>query len=252
MISMQLWAWLGLPLVSGFVPASTQWNQVSLTHSEGRIFSTTKDVTEESEVERLLRKARELRAAAESAEQQVHGDLTKKKANKDVSTDKLIDELFFSDQALVTSLRQKRLSMSTLESIITRLDEREVIAQGMDHVKFTVDGGGKVEFHRVGNTRDDGEVERLEGLIDQLVEAVSVLDQEFRDKKKARGQSHAAHAEEIHFCGGHCADELHKLISEIRRERSEQFQKRMEEFREAQRINPDHKFEGYTDLGNLN
>lgn len=211
-------------------------------------------VAGETEAERLLRRARELRAEAEQAEQQVHDDLVKKKARKDAQTDELIDQLFFTApaNALVDRLRNKRVGLGTLEAVVDRLDEREVIALGGEHVEFKM-VGDRTEFHRVAK-KDEKELERIEGLIDQLIQAAAVLDKEFLAKKKARGESYVAHAEEEHWGGGKCAERLENRIREIRRERSEQFQKRMEEFREAQRRkdDPDHKFKGYIDLGNLN
>ena len=217
------------------------------------------DEAEETEAERLIRKARELRAAAERAEQQVHGDLAKKKEARDAQTDQLIDELFFAalppGSSFVDRLRDKRLGMETLEAVVERLDQREVIAQGLDHVEFRMVGeGDKTEAHRVIGSRDEKELERLEGLIDKLIQGVAVLDEEFLAQKKARGEAYMAHAEEEHWGGGKGAERLENMIKEIRRERSEQFQKRMEEFREAQRCkdDPDHKFKGYTDLGTLN
>lgn len=212
----------------------------------------------ETEAERLIRKARALRTAAEQAEHQVHGDFAKKKQAKDAQTDRQIEELFFATlpqgSSFVDRLRDKRLGMDTLEDIVERLDEREVIAQGLDHVEFKMVGDDKTEAHRVIVSRDEKEVERLDGLIDQLIEGVAVLDEEFLARKKARGEAYMAHAEEEHWGGGKGAERLENRIAEIRRERSEQFQKRSEEFREAQRCkdDPDHKFKGYTDLGNLN
>jgi hypothetical protein len=209
---------------------------------------------EETEAERLLRRAARLRAEAEQAEKQVRGDLVKKKSDKDALTDRLIGQLFFADgsSSLVDRLRTKRPGMATLEDIVERLDEREVIAQGGDHVEFR-QVGDKTEFYRTAS-KDEKELERLEGLIDQLIEAVSVLDREFLEQKQATGAKSVHHAEEEHWGGGKCAERLRDRISQIRRERSEQFQKRMEEFREAQRRkdDPDHKFKGYTDLGTLN
>ena len=232
-------------------------NHIILKDSSQRpLFASQDSIAgeQETEAERLLRKAAELRAEAERAEKQVHGDLVKKKSDKDAQTDKLIEQLFFADgsSSLVDRLRAKRPSMATLEGLVERLDEREVIAQGGDHVEFR-QVGDKTEFYRTAS-KDENELERLEGLIDKLIQAVSVLDQEFLKEKQSKGGKTVHHAEEEHWGGGKSAELLRELISQIRRERSEQFQKRMEEFREAQRRkdDPDHKFKGYTDLGTLN
>jgi len=232
------------------VPSSTTTRAIiRLFQAEGT------QAEEETEAERLLRKARELRAAAEQDEQKVHGELTQKKAKKNAQTDAFIDELFFDDttsSSLVDRLRAKRLGMRTLESIIDRLDERLVTAQGMDHVEFKM-VGDKAEFQRT-QKKDEAELARLEGKIDELIQAQAVLDQEFLTKKQAKGENFVAHAEEEHWGGGKCAVQLQDRIKQRQRQRSEQFQKRMEEFREAQRRkdDDDHKFKGYTDLGTLN
>eukprot|EP00977_Amphora_coffeiformis_P019868 scaffold7551_cov168-Amphora_coffeaeformis.AAC.5 len=94
--------------------------------------------TEETEAERLLRKARELRAAATQEEAQVHGNLTQKKAGRDQQSDAMIDELFPKgaspdETTLVNRLRSKKPGMATLERIILRIDERQAMAQGWDH-----------------------------------------------------------------------------------------------------------------------
>jgi hypothetical protein len=242
--------------VSAFVPfVPNRLTGTPIRDSPLGVFASkdSSSVAGETEAERLLRRARELRAEAEQAEQQVHDDLVKKKARQDAQTDDLIDQLFFTppSSGLVDRLRSKRVGMGTLEAIVDRLDEREVIAKGGEHVEFKM-VGDKTEFHRVAK-KDEKELERIQGLIDQLIQAAAALDKEFLAKKKAKGESYVAHAEE-HWGGGKCAERLENRIGEIRRERSEQFQKRMEEFREAQRRKDDrdHKFKGYTDLGNLN
>ena len=237
--------------VTAFAPS---YNHLQLVRSNSAVFAAGGATQEETEAERLLRKARELRAAAAQEEQKVHESLTKKKADRDAQTDKLIQELFFSSTDLVDNLRKKRPGSKTLEAIVDRLDEREVAAKGLDHVKFKM-VGEKTEFERVKeNPQDQAELERLDGKIDDLLQAVEILDKEFMANKKAKGESYVAHAEEEHWGGGKCAQHLTSRVKEIRRERSEQFQKRMEEFREAQRRkdDDDHKFKGYTDLGNLN
>jgi hypothetical protein len=207
----------------------------------------------ETEAERLLRKARELRAAAARDEQQVHGDLTQKKDQKDAQTDAYIDQLFFdpsNSNSVVDTLRKKRWSQTTLERIVLRLDERLVRAQGWDHVEGKVNADGKAEFVRVKDNPDPATVERLDGKIEILLDAVEVLDEEFRKAKKQ--QQGVAHAEQEHWGGGYCAVYLRDRINSVRRERSEHFQKRLKEVQDAQRRKDDHKFDGYHDLGTLN
>jgi hypothetical protein len=108
----------------------------------------------------LLRKAiKELSAQLEAAEHQVQ---LKKKAQKDAQTDQLIAQLFVASSSestrgpgLVDGLRAQCLGMDTMEQIVDRLEEREVLALGQDH-----------------------ELERLEGMIEDLIVAVQILDEE--------------------------------------------------------------------------
>lgn len=239
-----------LPAMKAFV-ANPVLAPSRLASSTTTLFSTT-----ESEAERLLRKARELRAQAEQAENKVHGDLVHKKQERESQTDALIDRLFFSSSSntLVDRLREKRLGISTLENVLIRLDEREVIARGGDHVVQINTEDGKTKFRKVTKEKNEAELKRLEGLVDELIDAVGVLDKEFLAMKKDKGEAFVAHSEEEHWGGGKCSEILSQRIAVIRRERSEMFQKRMEEFKEAQRLkdDEDHKFKGYTDLGPLN
>lgn len=190
----------------------------------------------ESEAERLLRKARELREMAAQAEHQIHVDLAEKKAKKDAKTDAIIEHLFFQeDKNLVAYLHEKQLSIDTLEHIIDRLDEREVIAEGNEHVELVQGNDGNIEFHRV-QKKDEQELQRLEGAIEALIEAVATLDEEFRNEKDKKGELYVSHTEDQHWGAGKRAERLKNRAHEIRREREEQFQKRLEEFYEAQRI----------------
>jgi hypothetical protein len=185
-----------------------------------------------------LRKAKELRAQAETAEHQVHFESAQKKAHKDAQTDQLIVQLFAAD-SLLDGLRAKRLSMDTMEKIVDRLDEREVLALGQDHVEAKIQGD-RADYERVATQeRDEAELERLEGMIDDLIAVVQILDEEFMEAKQKKNEPYVTHTEEQHWGGGKLAQRLENRIHEIRREREDQFQKRMEEFREAQRIKKD-------------
>ena len=218
--------------------------------------------TGESEVERLLRKARELRAEAEQAKHQVHVDQAEKKAKKDSKTDDLVKSLFFapngakknSKNVLVDTLREKQLCMDTLEAIVNRLDEREVIAEGREHVEFQMGSDGQAEFRRVSQ-RDESELSMIEGCIDNLIDALKVLDDEFFQQKQSKGEVYVSHTEDVHWGGGKRAERLLNHVHEIRRVREEQWQERMEEFYEAQRIhkkNPSKKKSDGDDSGSSN
>ena len=218
--------------------------------------------TEESEVERLLRKARELREEAEQAKHQVHVDQAEKKAKKDAKTDDLIEGLFFApngeketnQRVLVAALRGKQLCMDTLEEVANRLDEREVAAEGHERVEFQMGDNGQAEFHRVAQ-RDEAELSRIDGCIDNLIDALKVLDDEFFEQKESKGELYVSHTEDVHWGGGRRAERLSNHVHEIRRVREEQWQERMEEFYEAQRIhkkNPKKKSSDDDDDSNIN
>ena len=200
------------------------------------LFAVSEISAEESEAERLLRKARELRAQAEKEEQQIHKDMAEKKASQDEQTDQLIDALFTtSGTSLVDGLRNKRLCCETLETIVDRLDERCVIAEGQEHVEARV-GNDRTDFQRIVDDRDEEELANLKDMIDAFIAAVKVLDEEFMKEKQSKGEAYVSHTEEQHWGGGKEAERLTNRLKENQREREEQYQKRQEEFFEAQRI----------------
>ena len=214
------------------------WKKVKSHHPSHVVFSTASP--EQSEAERLLQRARELRQSALEAEHQVHVSLAEKKAQEDEKTDNLIDLLFFSNDGstLVDRLHEKNLSIETLERIVVRLDEREVIAEGKEHVRLVHNEDGKATFERVCQ-QDDKELARVRGKIEELIEGVSVLDDEIRRKKNAEGDNRFTHTEIQHWGSDKRAERLTNRAHEIQREREEQFQKRLAEFYEAQRIKKD-------------
>lgn len=251
----------------------------------------------ESDVERLLRRARELRSQADRDEQQVHSDLADKKARQDGHLDGLIGHLLLQQGVplvaasakkgattavappltkaeVVDRLHSKKVSMDTLEKIVDRLDELAVMASGREHVRATsVDSNsssavkgednnkGRVGFERVSHIKDVVEAQRLEAMVEILLEAVQVLDDEFKQAKLEGGTAKAkkgggggqtgsstssstsgsllysvSAAESEHWGGGQCAQRLRQRLQEMRREREDQYLKRQEEIFEAQRI----------------
>ncbi len=206
-------------------------------------------------MERLLRKARELREQASQQEQQIHQELSEKKSIQQSKLDNLVshylcgseEDTVCSTQAeVVKRMHKKPISMGTLEQMVDRLDDRQLMALGHEHVSENLD--------RVKHKRDDKEVQKLENLINLLLGAVEVLDAEFRQEHLQKrtvggvaGNSPAgsllyavSHAEAEHWGGGEAAKHLRQRLQEKRREREEQFQKRQEEFYEAQRIKKHH------------
>jgi hypothetical protein len=196
-----------------------------------------------------LRKARELREQATKDEQEIHSTLTKKKEQQNQHTDELIAHVITSDvQSTFQRLKEKQLSMDTLEKMIDRLDDRHARALGYEHVTL----GEKETFQRVTSQKDEMEVERLNQMVDILLGAVQILDDEFQQahsKKSTGGVAgdsegsmlySVSHAEASHWGGGRAAQHLRQKLQEKRRERDEQFLNRQAEINEAQRVKKKH------------
>jgi hypothetical protein len=207
-------------------------------------------------VERLLRKARELREQASQQEQAIHQQLSQKKSQQIEHYDKLIDFYLppnssssssslprFDVSVTVDRLHQKPVSMETLEHLVDRLDDRHAMASGKEHVG--------IDFQRTKLQRNEREMQTLDTMLETLLNAVQVLDDEFQkahmDKKKTvagvAGETttgsmlySVSSAEAAHWGGGQAAKYLRQRLQEKRREREEQFLKRQEEFYEAQRV----------------
>ena len=140
----------------------------------------------ETDVERLLRKARELREQVKAGEDELHSTLFVKKKTRDAATDAIISQLFpdNSDEgtcALCDRMRQKRLASDMLVGVVERLHEREVAARGLEHVESSMHHD-QVAFHRVAQP-DEEELGRIQGLVGRLIEAAEVLDKEFIEQK---------------------------------------------------------------------
>lgn len=158
------------------------------THTPAVCYSSSSSVhaTAQSDAERLLQKARELREAVKASEDELHSTLIEKKSKRDATTDSMIAALFPTDDddgtcALCDRLRQKRLASDMLVQVVERLHEREVSARGLEHVEPSVHNN-QVTFKRVAEPNEE-ELERIQGLISRLIEAAEVLDKEFIDEK---------------------------------------------------------------------
>lgn len=152
--------------------------------------------TAETDAERLLRKARELREAVKTGEDELHTALLEKKKTRDAATDSIIAQLFPNNPkdgddggvcALCERLREKRLALDMLVRVVERLHEREVAARGLEHVEPSIHHDN-VTFKRVAQA-DDMELLYVQGLVDQLIEAAEILDSEFiRQKSECNGK----------------------------------------------------------------
>mmetsp|Transcript_3657 Transcript_3657/g.5557 ORF Transcript_3657/g.5557 Transcript_3657/m.5557 type:complete len:264 (-) Transcript_3657:376-1167(-) len=235
--------------VQAFVPITpsyTSQNVVRYFHSPtykritlSSLFSTESS-SQETDAERMLRRARELLAEASAEEETLRASLIDKKHDQNIQLDKTIAELFPSGPStptttLVAQLRQKHLSTDKLIRLIERLHEREVAAKGLHHVEQT-STTDHTKFQVVSsNEVNKAELARIEGLIDNIIDAASFLDEEWRQEKKNRNDKHLHYAEKVHWTAGNVADELKHKARELRREHDDQFKKRQSEYYEAAR-----------------
>lgn len=196
----------------------------------------------ESEIEKLLRKARELRQEAEAAEKDLHSTLIDKKSCHDQEIDTAIAKLFPHQgtdehvQHVVDRLHECQFSTKKLQDVVTRLHEREIAARGLKHVESKKhDDSGHVSFEVVSSP-NESELHKVNGLVDTLIEAASLVDEEYWKKKRVQGEKlKLHHSDKIHWTTGNLASILQERVGFLGREHSEQFQKRMAEYYESAR-----------------
>ena len=151
-------------------------------------------------------------------------------------TDTLIDGIFQNrnyGSNIVNQVAHCRMDTRTLLRIFERLDERVAHAEGG---VIVVEKDGKKEFESVAAAPNPEEAERLNAWIDELLVATKSLD-----------GTEGNHFESFEH-------QLSTRLHELRRERSEEYKKRMDQLREASRLkdDDDHKFHGYHDMGTMN
>lgn len=229
--------------VAAFSPSSRTLVSLSPDLSQVRLHSTKEGL---SEVEKLLQKARELRAQAESDESKLHLALHEKKVAQNMGTDTLINELFpqivsshvddhSQQSALDVSERLQTMKLSTrkLEEVVERLHEREIAASGLEHVESSVHHS-HVQFKRVAE-RDEKEVKRIEGLIQLLIDAASILDETYLKEQMLSKKNVKHNADIIHWSCGELSHILSEKAKFLGRGHEEQFKRRLEEYYEAAR-----------------
>jgi hypothetical protein len=179
--------------VGAFAPHIPRRNAVLLGHHiDSRVSVSALHATAETDAERLLRRARELREAVKAGEEELHTTLLQRKKTRDAATDSIIAQLFPKNNAkdddenggvcaLCERLREKRLALDMLVRVVERLHEREVAARGLEHVEPSIHHDN-VTFKRVAQA-DEVELRYVQGLVDQLIEAAEVLDREFINQK---------------------------------------------------------------------
>eukprot|EP00534_Pseudo-nitzschia_fraudulenta_P000275 CAMPEP_0201116134 /NCGR_PEP_ID=MMETSP0850-20130426/500_1 /ASSEMBLY_ACC=CAM_ASM_000622 /TAXON_ID=183588 /ORGANISM="Pseudo-nitzschia fraudulenta, Strain WWA7" /LENGTH=288 /DNA_ID=CAMNT_0047380139 /DNA_START=32 /DNA_END=898 /DNA_ORIENTATION=+ len=224
--------------ISAFYSRNRAAKGVKTTPAATQLFMSSAS-TGESEVEKLLRMARELRAQAEESEKEVHEKQADRKADKEARLGGLLNHLFYDGtdgkdigtatgstttainhrSVVVERLRSKKPSVDTLEKLVDWLDDRRDQALGYEHVESK---GGNT-FASVKGEKDEAEAERLFALTELLLDALEVTDGENRK-------------DDGHLGGGHNASDLRRRLKEKRRQRDEQFLERQKSFREAQTI----------------
>lgn len=193
----------------------------------------------ETEVEQLLRRARELKAEADTQEQALRESRLNKKFKTDGETDAIIDNLFpigerISVVELSTTLKENMWSTDKMLRIAGRLHEREVDAKGIEHVVSTIEND-KTIYTRVEKV-DEEDLERVTGLIDRIIEAADMIDEEYlKAKRDNKDTAHRTHIERAHWTVGESAEFLKSKVKHMRREHEQQFKDRQNSFYEAQR-----------------
>lgn len=194
-----------------------------------------------SEAQRLLEKARQLKAEAEAEAQALHSTLLDQKQVKAKQLDKCIDALFpnndYDVNALVARLKELKYSTDKLLEIITRLHEQEIKAKGIHQVEaFFQQEHSHTRFERISSEINEAQVERVSNMINALIAAAKQIDEEYLQiKRTSKNPNYLTHVEIEHWTVGECAAILSGKIRELRREHEEQFQERLHSFYEAQR-----------------
>lgn len=178
----------------------TLLTKICSTPSE-TIANNPDDSSNASERARQLRqRARELRLEAISAEQSLRNSMQQKKEAKNMEADRCIEILLgvstSSDvpggepysipnaQTLVIRMKENNLGVDKLMNVVDRLHERETCMimgpEGYLSRQDSTEEGGFVLGDYENNSLEykQEEVKRLSGLLDRILEAVAILDQE--------------------------------------------------------------------------
>ena len=200
-----------------------------------------------SEAEALLAKARALRQQAAEDEHKLHSTLIEKKNCQNMETDTVIQTLFplhgdNTSASIASRMEEHRYSAPMLKKVVERLHEREISAKGVDHVEPSHnDREHKVEFVRVAQPQKE-ELERVEGLIQKLIDAAEILDEKYLKNEELQ-KKHHHHVDDTHWSSGNLSKVLKEKAHFLRREHEAEFKNRLEEFYEAARKK--HDYESY-------
>lgn len=195
----------------------------------------------ETEVEKLLRMARELRAQAAESAQEVQEKRADDKADQETRFGGLLNLLFYDgtkgkdvgtpetainhQNIVVTKLRSKNPSKVTLEKFVDWMDDRRDTALGYERVGENADG----TYAHIRGTKDEAEADRLFRLTERLLDALAIIDEQPAHSSSSGGATY-------HLGDGHSASDLRQRLRQKRRERDAQFLDRQKSFVDAQTI----------------
>lgn len=195
-----------------------------------------------SKAKALLEKAKKLRAQAEADESQLHSSLLEKKSSQDMETDIMIDGLFplapkesVTVESVAEHIVKTKPSSDMLLRVVERLHRREVAAKGLERVERSSEQA-RITFETVaaGNEED---LARVEGLIEVLIDAASIVDEDFLSNQlERRGENGKVVLHSIdftHWSSGELSKVLREKAKFLGREYDEQFKNRMAEYYEA-------------------
>mmetsp|Transcript_4820 Transcript_4820/g.12383 ORF Transcript_4820/g.12383 Transcript_4820/m.12383 type:complete len:273 (-) Transcript_4820:1731-2549(-) len=220
----------GLP-PNAMAAATAMITATTTTRSNSALY-----VTSETEVEKLLRMARELRAQADESAKEVHDKRADDKADQETRFGSIVNLLFYDgtkgkdvgkpetainhQNVVVTKLRSKNPSKNTLEKFVDWMDDRRDAALGHERVGETSDG----TYAAIRAAKDEAEADRLFRLTERLLDALSIIDEE-----PTVGNTG-------HLGDGRVSSDLRRRLREKRRERDAQFLERQQSFVDAQTI----------------
>jgi len=227
-----LMATLAVTTTTAFVATSSKSPQLATTaRGETALFVTSG----ETEVEKLLRMARELRAQADESAKEVHEKKADSRADQETRFGSLLNLIFYDgtkgkdvgtaekpinqQKIVVTKLQSKNPSKVTLEQFVDWLDDRRDLALGYEQVSEKSDG----TYANVRGKKDEAEADRLFRLTEVLLDALAVID-----KQPAKNDGHLG--------GGNNASDLQQRLRSKRRQRDSQFLERQKSIVDAQTI----------------
>lgn len=198
----------------------------------------------ESEVEKLRRKARELRAEAESSRLELRTTQLEKKDELNRNMDRAIQDLFGDLQnnlnnnledgdnaqdieKVVRRLKKNRSSTEQLKRIVVRLHQRTMAARGLKRVD-TLENNNGMEFALVESPVNSTESAWTHYNTELLVNATKVLDEEFWAAKRVSNDDWVVHyADSDHYTTGDVSKILQDKLKNLNREHDDQWKNKL-------------------------